>query len=298
MNQAADNPIPADAQKQLLRRSDRKGLVQLGAHLGLLALSAAALSQATQGKWFIAPLLVYGIVLVFLFTPLHESIHLTAFKTRWINRAVSAVFGFLLLIPTQYFRIYHLAHHAHTQDIDKDPELIGRKSFKGVARLWYISGLPFWWGNIRTIFEHACARVSESYLPARYHRKIIFEARIHAALYLILLLVSLVSGSHLLWWFWVLPALVGQPFLRLFLLAEHRGCDFSSNMLENSRTTYASPVTNFLCWNMPFHAEHHYLPSVPFHALPALHAFIGTRVKYRGDGYASVLGDILRQPDL
>jgi fatty acid desaturase len=43
---------------------------------------------------------------------------------------------------------------------------------------------------------------------------------------------------------------------------------------------------------MPYHAEHHYLASVPFHALPALHAYTGQRVKYRGDGYYRVNREI------
>ena len=39
-------------------------------------------------------------------------------------------------------------------------------------------------------------------------------------------------------------------------------------MLENSRTTYTNALVRFLAWNMPFHAEHHAWPSIPFHALP------------------------------
>ena len=121
---------------------------------------------------------------------------------------------------------------------------------------------------------------------------IVREARLHLAGYALLLLLSLVLSSDFLWWYWILPALVGQPMLRLYLLAEHSGCDFSTNMLENSRTTYTQPWLNFLAWNMPYHAEHHYLASVPFHALPALHAYTGQRVKYRGDGYYRVNREI------
>ena len=99
-------------------------------------------------------------------------------------------------------------------------------------------------------------------------------------------------SNALLWWYWILPALIGQPMLRLYLLAEHSGCDYGPNMLENSRTTYTVPWLNFLAWNMPYHAEHHYLASVPFHALPALHAYTGQRVKHLGDGYYRVNRDI------
>jgi len=33
-------------------------------------------------------------------------------------------------------------------------------------------------------------------------------------------------------------------------------------------------MTRYLFWNMPFHSEHHALPAVPFHALPAARLFL------------------------
>ena len=40
----------------------------------------------------------------------------------------------------------------------------------------------------------------------------------------------------------VVPVLLGQPMLRLYLLAEHTGCPMSPDMLENSRTVHRNPV--------------------------------------------------------
>jgi fatty acid desaturase len=40
-------------------------------------------------------------------------------------------------------------------------------------------------------------------------------------------------------------------------------------------------------WNMPFHAEHHLFPAVPFHRLPALHDQIGNRFSHVEPGYAA-----------
>ena len=50
----------------------------------------------------------------------------------------------------------------------------------------------------------------------------------------------------------------------------------------------AMEMTKWFAWNMPFHAEHHAYPSVPFHALPKLNAIIADRIAYRGDGYRKV----------
>ncbi len=279
--------LPADVLQRLSRRSDAKGLAQLAAHLVILLL-AAFLLRASHGPWLLPALLLYGAVLTFLFAPLHETIHYTAFKTRWLNDFVAAPIGFILLLPPRYFRAFHYAHHRHTRDRAHDPELAGRKPLDRASYWWHVSGLPFWRENASLIVRHARGFVDEAFIDESRRNPIILEARIHLAGYALLIFLSILFSSALIWWYWILPLLLTQPLLRLFLLAEHQGCDFSDNMLQNSRTTYTTPALSFLCWNMCYHAEHHQLASIPFHALPALHAWTGQRVTHRGDGYIRV----------
>lgn len=59
--------------------------------------------------------------------------------------------------------------------------------------------------------------------------------------------------------------------MRFILLAEHTECSFDDNPLTNTRTTLTWFPIKFMMWNMPFHAEHHLYPSLPFHALPQAH---------------------------
>ena len=295
MTETSAFKLPPEVLQQLTRRSDARGLLQLGAHLSMLFFAGLALHYSRDSLWTVVTLPLYGALLIFLFAPLHETIHYTVFKTRWLNNLVAAVIGFLLLIPFQSFRVFHYAHHRHTQNPELDPELLDMRPLIK-RRYWlYLTGLPTWWQSLKSIWRHANGIVDETYIEARHHRSIVTEARIHLAGYALLLLISLLTSSAALWWFWVLPALVGQPLLRLYLLAEHSGCDYGDDMLENSRTTYTLPWLNFLAWNMPYHAEHHYLASVPFHALPALHAWTGQRVKYKGDGYYRVNREIAAQ---
>jgi fatty acid desaturase len=295
MKQDECKQLDKEVVAQLKKRSDYKGLIQLVGHLLVLLALGITLAQAWNTLLVLPALLAYAIVLTFLFAPLHETIHYTAFKSRNLNNLVAASIGFLQLLPYQYFRSFHYGHHRHTQDPKFDPELQGKKAYTRSSLLWHITGLPLWGSNIRAIFRHATGVVDESHIEQRDHQKIISEARWHLGGYLAIIVLSLLSSNAWAWWYWVLPSLVGQPFLRLFLLAEHNGCDFSNNMLENSRTTYTSPLVNFLAWNMPFHAEHHYLASVPFHALPALHALTGQQVKYKGQGYWQVNREISSQ---
>jgi fatty acid desaturase len=63
-------------------------------------------------------------------------------------------------------------------------------------------------------------------------------------------------------------------------------------MLENSRTTYTNGLVRFLAWNMPFHAEHHAWPSIPFHLLPQANAMIRNKLRTTSFGYRGAMGEI------
>ena len=55
--------------------SDSSGLIHLAGHLGLLG-ATAVLIALTRGSLLLLPVLVlHGLVLTFLFAPLHESLH-------------------------------------------------------------------------------------------------------------------------------------------------------------------------------------------------------------------------------
>ena len=294
MHESGKFKLPSDVLARLTQRSNARGLIQLAAHLLALLLAGIGI-HLSEGLMAIPALLIYGCLLTFLFAPLHESIHFTAFKSSWLNNAVAAVSGFLLLLPYKHFRAYHYAHHRHTQDPEKDPELLYRKKLSKANYAYQVSGLNYWVSSLKSLYQHVSGDISEPFIDASKHKSIVDEARIHLVIYGFLLLLSLMLSSTFLWWYWILPALLTQPALRFFLLAEHSGCDLSGNMLENSRTTYSSPAMNFLSWNMCYHAEHHFLASVPFHALPALHAYTGQQVKHRADGYYQVNREIAAQ---
>lgn len=113
------------------------------------------------------------------------------------------------------------------------------------------------------------------------------------ALYLLIAIASVIWNSSLMIWTWIVPALLGQPFLRLFLLAEHTDCPHVENMFENTRTTLTTRLVRLVAWNMPYHAEHHALPTVPFHKLPDLHEAVRKHLKRTADGYGRLNGELI-----
>ena len=89
-------------------------------------------------------------------------------------------------------------------------------------------------------------------------------------------------------YFWLIPAVLGQPFLRLYLLAEHTGCALNDDMIVNTRTTLTNRVIRFLMWNMPYHVEHHMYPSVPVYTLGELHRFMAPDLMPADAGYVAM----------
>ena len=288
--------VSRDDLAALTRRTDAPGLRQLTGHGGALAATGLAVAVSRDSPWLAPALVAHGIVLVFLFAALHECIHETAFQRHWLNKIVGWVGGVLLVLPPGYFRAFHFAHHAHTQDPERDPELAKPKPNSLGAYLVTVSGLPYWRERVTTSLRHALGgAVREQFIPAEAQDAVVTEARWLWGFYVLVAASALVTGM----WpavliFWIAPALLGQPALRLFLLAEHTGRPLIPDMLANSRTLRSNSLIRRLAWNMPYHAEHHRYPSVPFHALPMLHEKIGGHIAEVAPGYAALHRELVR----
>ena len=293
MPEGAPDRLSRNTLSTLVERSDRKGLTHLALHLLAIAAAGAIYAGALETAWMLPGAWLYGVCLVFLFAPLHETAHYTAFRSRSINHVVSAVCGWILVLPPRYFRAFHLQHHRYTQDPERDPELAAPPPGTWGEYLWRMSGLAYWTFQVRTMVNHACGKVTEPFLAPSQHGEIVREARGYLASYAALAALSVGAGDATMLWFWAVPAVLGQPMLRLYLLAEHTGCPMVPNMFDNSRTTHTSAVVRFLAWNMPFHAEHHAYAAVPFHALPRAHAALAPHVRMQSRGYASVHRELI-----
>ncbi|NOD78067.1 MULTISPECIES: fatty acid desaturase [unclassified Ruegeria] len=283
--------LPAETKDRLQRRSNSAGLNHLLIYLAALAaLSAAILAQIPFWPVLVLP---QGVLLVFLFTLSHECTHKTPFRTGWLNDAVGHLVSVPIALPFTWFRYFHLAHHKWTNDPKRDPELDGKPRPDNWPDLMiYLSGWTYWSGMAKVLVQNARGHLDAPYLPKRQHKAMKVEARILLGLYA-LTLISL-TYSTMLFWVWLLPVLVAQPVLRLYLLAEHGLCPPVANMLENSRTTFTNRALRFLAWNMPYHAEHHSFPNVPFHHLPELHDWTRAHLKSTSTGYTEFTKDYAR----
>ena len=292
--------VAPDAVASLMVRNN----VQAGWHLlghGLVLVAAGCLVALSRERWLVWPaMFLMGIVLTHLFAPQHECAHFSAFRSRRLNGVVAWWCGAMIMVPQVHFRYEHHHHHTFTNLLDRDPELIPMPATVG-AYLLYLSGIPYWWSSWSGITRRSAGRLSEEergFVPVPERSRVIWEARALALIYLLLLAVVL-AGWHAPLFYWFFPLLLGQPVMRFIRMTEHVGRPHVPDPLQNTRSTRVSALWRLLAWNMNFHAEHHLLPSVPYHALPRFHALLNGRIPVRQGyraGHREILSRLLGRP--
>jgi len=293
MEKLSDSALIASISKaqksDLLERSDRQGLIHLAGHVAALVLGAGWI--LSSAPFWPLVLLPYSLALISLFMPLHETIHGTAFRTAWLNRVVAFVCGLIVVIPPVWFRYFHFEHHRFTNEPERDPELAYAKPGTMKAYFIYLTGLSIWLSLFRGLIHNALGRGADNFVPETRRNTVRNEARVYCLIYGGLIVIAAMGAGEAIFWLWVLPILIGQPFLRAYLLAEHMLCPQVPEMLANSRTVTSNRLVLFFTWNMPCHAEHHLLPGVPFYRLPDLHKLTKPHLRTLDTGY----GDVHRQ---
>lgn len=283
--------LSQEQRRDLIRKSDFQGLIHVAGHWGLILFIGWLI--AIQVPYWQVLMLPQGILIIFLFTLLHETSHRTVFEKVWLNKAVAVVCGFGFALPPEWFRYFHFDHHRYTQDPQKDPELSAPKPETVWQFILHLSGLPVWKSHLQTLFRNALGRCADSYVPETGHDKVRREAQLMIAAYVLITICAVAFGWVALLYIWLIPVLLGQPFLRLYLLAEHGKCPQVTNMFENTRTTFTNRLVLKLAWNMPYHAEHHALAAVPFYQLPRFHKLTAPHLHVTQNGYAGFHRDYI-----
>ena len=259
--------------KSLSVKSDAAGFVQLGSHLGAIALAGLALASGWGQWWAVPAFAVEGVLINFLYAGQHEMSHSTVFRTKTLNEVFGRAFGFVLLYPRDFDQIQHFAHHRYTQLWEGDGEL-ARDRYSLVSYLLWVIGPTYWYTRVRRIIRFSLGIVTEPYVPASQKPLLVREARWHLAGYAAIAALSLACGSLFAVSFWLLPMLVMKPVHQLQNTIEHLGLPHVEAITENTRTTRTNAVMRWMCWNMQFHTAHHAFPGVPCYKLPELHKTI------------------------
>jgi fatty acid desaturase len=289
--------LPAEALGALYAKSDLRGAARTLAHVLMLAGGVSLVHQGRGRWWLPAALVLHGVVIVSLFAVMHECAHYSAFRSRRLNEVVGWLAGLGILNVSTYYRQFHFAHHRYTQDPMRDPELLTAPPPRSRAEYWWrVSAIPYWRIRLENLASLSRGRFDGlPWVTPLARPAVVRSARAALAALAVLAATSIVLRTDALFWYWLLPLALGLPLLRLYLLSEHTGCSEDDDGLTNTRTTVSLWPVRFLMWNLPYHAEHHLYPSIPFHQLPAAHRILRRHLRVFAGGYIGVQRAIYRR---
>ncbi len=267
--------IASSRLKELSVKTDARGLLQAGSHIGAVAVTGTALALTWGTVWAVPLFVLHGVLLNFLYAGQHELSHSTVFRTQRLNEIFGRLFGFLLLYPRDFDQVQHFAHHRYTQNWQRDGEL-GRPRYTLRSYLLWFLGPTYWYTRLRRIVRFACGMVTEPYIPDSRKPAMIREARWHLAGYALIAAVSAATRSALALEVWLLPMLLLKPVHQLQNTIEHLGLPHVDTITLNTRSTRTNAFMRWMGWNMQYHTAHHAFPGVPFHRLAELHREIFT----------------------
>jgi fatty acid desaturase len=262
--------------KPYLKRNNINGLIHLILHLSLILCSGFLIYFFKGSSIQYLLMIIHGIFIAFLYAGLHECIHKTAFKNKKLNEIIGFIIGFIILRSFLNARFRHMAHHTFTQHPEKDPDKVNfpRGYFDYFK---HITSITIWIRIVDNLIRHSLGKINkfeDEYIPQSGKKLLIKETRLMFLGYLLVLIYSLYLNSIFFLVYWLIPRMLGEPFVRLVRMVEHTGKDETPDMIHNTRTSFPSKLLKFLYWNMPYHLEHHLYANVPFYRLPEFHKLI------------------------
>jgi Na+-transporting NADH:ubiquinone oxidoreductase subunit F len=297
-------PIDPARLRELMTRRNGPAIRDTFLWLALLG-GTGVLAYVALGTWWAIPAFaLYGALYGGSADPRwHENGHGTAFRTRWPNDVVYNFASFLLLREPTLWRWSHVRHHSDTIIVGRDPEISFPRPFRFRMvlpnYLHLLNGPKMVW----RIVQHAAGKVDEDtreFVPEEEMPRVVREARIFVAILSAVVVWCVVARSIVPLLFIGLPSFYGVWLVWFFAITQHAG--LNEDVLDHrysTRTVYMNPVFRFLYLNMNYHLEHHLFPSVPYHALPALHAevkqFLPAPKTSMFDAYKEIVHALLKQ---
>lgn len=288
-----DEPlVSTERLRELQSRRDGPSVRRLVAQSLLYAGSTAGLLLVEQPVAIAALVLLSGVVQFGFFGMLHEACHRTMFVRPWANTLAGWIAALGQPMSPALMRAFHFEHHRHTHELARDPELGGLPFMatwpRGPLWLFTVTGISvlvarFGWSLFAALVPAGADAAWSKVLPfvaKDKRRRVAWEGRVLMAIHA----AAMVLASTLvpaIWWVYVGMAL-GHMFLSWYITCEHRGLPQEGSVLERTRSLDTPALVRWLVWNMPYHAEHHGWPAVPWHALPALHAEVRPHLVHRG----------------
>lgn len=275
--------LSKEKMRQLIKRSDHPALLRFVLMYILFIGACICVILSWNRSWIelILSEFFLAIMCCSTFAALHETGHNTAFKNTSLNKIAALLAGVAHVYTPTMFRELHFTHHRYTHVPGMDPEIsIGCKPVPTVVRnlpfyFAWLTGLPLFLFKIGMLINGAIG------MPEPV-RKLVYpfvrpSVRLALAAESIFILgvygfiAYLAINYNPGFWGILIGQVVGHCVLATYVTPEHNGLPHEGDIFAKTRSMRTSKAVKLLMWNMPYHAEHHAYPAVPFHALPLVH---------------------------
>lgn len=287
--------------KQLMQKNDNPAVLRFVLMYALfIGFGVCVVISWSNGiLWqILLSLLFFSAMNCSLFACQHETVHATAFKSRRLNKIAAFFCGIGQVYPPTIFKGLHYTHHRYTHIPGLDPEI----SFAGKPApalvehlpvyLAWLSGLPLLLFKVMMIFW-GCLAMPEPirkrlypFLRPSTRWAIMLESWTIVLTYLGVVGLAIYVNSG--FWGILIGQVTGHCLLSMYLVPEHNGLPHEGNILEKTRSINTNRFVKLLMWNMPYHAEHHAYPAVPFYALPNLHKSMKSELIHTQTGHVKM----------
>ncbi len=201
---------------------------------------------------------------------LHEGMHNTLFASRFWNRWISAMLGWVFCISFTAYKVMHTRHHNYLGD-PRDPDDY-QNYLKNKPLLWAMHYGRLILGPYLYIF--VIPVLALRYGSPLERRHVIEE---YIALISVYVVAALVIPANLLLYMWFLPLVITAHMTAVRGLTQH-GITNAQDPFIASRSIQANRIVAFFLLNENFHLEHHLFPEIPSYNLAEVHKLIWPRL--------------------
>ena len=294
--------------KELSKRSDSKGLIDISVFIVALLLSGYLCVVSWGTLWSIPALLLYGnIFYCKIISIQHETNHETYFKTRALNKFFYHITSLLGGFEAVRWKWSHFHHHTYTIFTHEEVYDYENNSPKPTEPIRFLLNfLPL--GpliNIQKIrhFTHfeiikhsfgIITPVVNITVPEKEIKKIINSSRLYVGFWLIIIASAILFKTWLPIIMLILPPFYGNTILMICGMTQHAGlADNVKDHRKSTRTVILNPFFSFLYSNMEYHIEHHIFPKIPCHNLKAFHQVVKDQMPTPRKGVINAYKEII-----
>ena len=270
--------------KEISKRKDWPGLVHFFIYFVSLFVCGYFAYLTWGTLWTILWFFLYGSIFQFSVSNWHETVHRTAFKTRWINEVFYHISCFMADMEPFRWRWSHTFHHTNTLQTKDDYDYEIQVS-RPTELIWFflnfvpLSDLLYPHRLLKfEILKHAFGYLTPVVTiaaPDSQKKNIIWTSRLYVLIWIAVIIVSIVYSTIVPILFIIIPNYYGKPIWFTVNVTQHLAAAIDKkDHRQSAYTVKINPILSFLYWHMEYHLEHHMFPMVPSYNLHKLHNLI------------------------